>query len=171
MIKYGLAFPAVNLDATMIVEGALGTRLIRAGDFFTSMFETALAPDEILVAVDIPIRERRWGFAELARRHGDYAIIGLAATITRAETRLAFFAAGPTALLAHRAAAALGTLPLDAERIGAACRALAEDLPAHDDPEAGAAMRLHLAQVLLRRVATAWMTPGATAGTEAGTEA
>ena len=94
--------PAVMLalDATMIVEGALGTRLIRAGDFFTGMFETALAADEILVAVEIPIRERRWGFAELARRHGDYAIIGLAATITRDETRLAFFAAGPTALLA-----------------------------------------------------------------------
>jgi carbon-monoxide dehydrogenase medium subunit len=151
--------PAVMLalDATMIVEGTSGTRRILATDFFTGMFETALAADEILVALEIPRCERRWGFAELARRHGDYAIVGIAATIAADTTRLGFFAVGPTALLASRAAAALGTEPLDRDRIEAACAALAEDLPEHGDPEAGAAMRLHLARVLLRRVAGAWI--------------
>lgn len=151
--------PAVMLalDATMIVERPSGTRRILATDFFTGMFETALAADEILVALEIPRRECRWGFAELARRHGDYAIVGIAATKTADTTRLGFFAVGPTALLAPRAAAALGTGPLDRDRIEAACATLAEDLPEHGDPEAGAAMRLHLARVLLRRVAGAWI--------------
>ncbi|HQT88006.1 MAG TPA: FAD binding domain-containing protein [Acidiphilium sp.] len=153
--------PAVMLalDATMIIEGPSGTRHIKATDFFTGMFETALAADEILIALEIPIRTQRSGFAELARRHGDYAIIGLAATMTADATRLAFFAGGPTAQLAQRAAGALGTGPLNHERIAAACTALAQDLPAHDDPEASASMRLHLARVLLRRVITPWINP------------
>lgn len=146
--------PAVMLalDATMIVQGAAGTRRIAAAAFFIGMFETALAADEILIALEIPRRNRRWGFAELARRHGDYALVGLAATMTSEGARLGFFSVGPIAQLAPRAAAALATGPLNPDRIEAACTALADDLPAHDDPEAGAAMRLHLARTLLRRV-------------------
>lgn len=151
--------PAVMLalEATMIIEGAAGSRRIMATDFFTGMFETALAADEILIAVEIPLRDRRWGFAELARRHGDYAIVGIAATTTADTTRLGFFAVGPTAQIASRASAALSTGRFDRDRIEAACAALTEDLPQHDDPEASAAMRLHLAGVLLRRVARAWI--------------
>lgn len=151
--------PAVMLalDATMVAQGPAGTRWIAAAAFFTGMFETALAADEILIAVEIPRRERRWGFAELARRHGDYAIVGLAATMTTDGARLGFFSVGPSALLAPRAAASLGAGPLDHDRIEAACLSLADDLPAHGDPEAGAAMRLHLARVLLRRVLRTWI--------------
>ncbi len=152
--------PAVMLalDATMIIEGAAGTSHIMARDFFTGMFETALAADQILIALDIPRRERRWGFAELARRHGDYAFVGLAASMTADGARLGFFAVGPTALLAPHAAAVLSAGPLDSDRIEAACAALTDDLPPYDDPETGAAMRLHLARVLLRRVASTWIT-------------
>ena len=77
-------------------------------------------------------------------------MVGLAAQQTAAETRLAFFSAGATALLARHAAAAL------THGLAAASDALATDLPAHADLQATAATRLHLAQVLLRRVVGPW---------------
>ena len=94
----------------------------------------------------------RWGFAELARRSGDYAMVGLArAADVRPATRLAFFSAGSTAVLARRAAAALAP-GITAATVQAASDALADDLPPHADLQASAATRLHLARVLLRRV-------------------
>ena len=77
-------------------------------------------------------------------------MVGLAAQQTATETRLAFFSAGATAVLARRAAAAL------AQSVAAATEALASDLPLHADLQASAATRLHLARVLLRRVVGAW---------------
>lgn len=146
------------LDATMIAEGRSGPRRFRAADFFTGLFETALAPDEILVAVEISVvAGRRHGFAELARRSGDYAIVGLAACADADTVRLGFFSVGHTAILARRAGNILAAGPLDPARIEQACAALDEDLPPHDDPEASASMRLHLARVLLRRVITTWL--------------
>lgn len=147
------------LDATMIVQGPAGTRRIGAPDFFTGLFETALAADEILIAVEIPVMAaRRHGFAELARRSGDYAIVGLAACAGMDSVRLGFFSVGHKAMRAPAAERMLGGGRLDAARIEAACVALGEDLPPHDDPEASAPMRLHLARVLLRRVSTAWLS-------------
>jgi carbon-monoxide dehydrogenase medium subunit len=141
---------ALALGATMVVQGPGGERRVAAESFFTGLFETALAADELLVAVEIPLAPgARWGFAELSRRSGDYAMIGLAAQA--ADTvRLAFFSAGTTAILARHAAAALPT------GIEAAAAALAADLPDHSDLQATAATRLHLARVLLRRVAGGW---------------
>jgi carbon-monoxide dehydrogenase medium subunit len=140
---------ALALDARMVVQGSAGTRIIPAAQFFTGLFETALAADELLVAVDIPVQgDARWGFAELARRTGDYAMVGLAAVARPGMVRLGYFSVGQTAVLARHAGAILA----DGGTIEAACAALADDLPAHDDPQASAAMRLHLARVLLRRV-------------------
>lgn len=138
------------LDAVMIAEGAAGTRRIAAADFFTGLFETALEPGEILTAVEIRLAAgRRHGFAELARRHGDYALVGLAAAMEGEAVRLGFFAAGHTAL---RAPAAERALADGAAGIEAACAALEQDLPPHADAEISAPVRLHLARVLLRRV-------------------
>ncbi|HQT85889.1 MAG: molybdopterin dehydrogenase [Acidiphilium sp. 37-64-53] len=144
---------ALALDAVMQAQGPAGPRRIPAAHFFTSLFETALAPDEVLTGVDIPIQgDTQWGFAELARRTGDYAMVGLAAVARPGTIRLGWFSVGQTAILAHRAAAIL----TEGGPLEAACTALADDLPAHDDPQASAAMRLHLARVLLRRVVGAW---------------
>ena len=83
------ADPAAELPACLLAlngeveaTGPNGKRTIKADDFFTGLFETALAPDEVLSAIRVPAAtaETRTGFAELARRHGDYAIAGLAAT-------------------------------------------------------------------------------------------
>ncbi len=149
---------ALALGATMLLSGSDGERRVTADRFFTGLFETALAPGELLVAVEIPLApEARSGFAELARRSGDYAMVGLAAQRTTDETRLAFFSVGATAVLARRAAAALAPGITEAT-LHAACEALSTDLPSHSDLQASAATRLHLARVILRRVVGAWIT-------------
>ena len=157
----GHADPAAELPACVLALGARlhaesaarGARVIAANEFFTGLFATALAPDELLVAVelDLPGPGAVFGFGELTRRRGDYAMIGLAAQGTTDALRLAFFSTGPRPVLAKRAAAALlGTITPEA--LAAAEAALADDLAPHDDLQASAATRLHLARVLLRRV-------------------
>jgi carbon-monoxide dehydrogenase medium subunit len=143
----------VALDGEIEAAGPKGKRTIKAADFFKGLFETALAPQEILTALRVPAagKDRRTGFAELARRHGDYAIVGLAAS-ARAEgknltdVRLCFFGVGATAARSTKSEAALAGGDIDA-----AVAAL--DLAPHDDVQATAAVKTHLAGVLLRRVA------------------
>ena len=66
------------LNATIVVRGQAGERRIAAADFFTGIYETALSPQELLVAVELPIARKNavHFFHEFARRHGDYAIVG-----------------------------------------------------------------------------------------------
>ncbi len=154
---------ALALGAAMVLQGPDGTRTVAADAFFTGLFETALAPCELLVAVEIPLQPAaRWGFAELARRSGDYAMVGLAAhgapEGVPGAPRLAFFSVGGTAILARHAAAALAP-GVTAATLDDAALALAADLPEHSDLQASAATRLHLARVLLRRVVGAWAAP------------
>ena len=72
----------VALNGELEVTGRKGTRRIKADDFFTGLFDTELKPGEILTKIIVPTAgaEHRFGFAELARRHGDYALVGLAAS-------------------------------------------------------------------------------------------
>jgi aerobic carbon-monoxide dehydrogenase medium subunit len=147
------------LDGEVDVTGPKGKRTVKADDFFKGLFETALGPQDVLTAIRVPAagKDTRVGFAELARRHGDYAIVGLAASAradgkTLADVRLAFFGVGATPLRARKAEAALVTGNVDA-----AVAAL--DLEPHDDVQASAAVKKHLAGVLLRRVATQLMEP------------
>lgn len=147
------------LGAVMVVQGPAGERRIAAEAFFTGLFETALAADEILTAVEVPARAGGdvCGFAELSRRSGDYAIVGLAAKGRMAAgvvtaLRLGYFSVGTKATLApHAAACLIGGAVTDAT-LAQACAALAADLAPHDDLQASAATRLSLARVLLRRV-------------------
>ena len=151
---------AVALDAVLRVHGSAGERTIPAADFFRGLFETALADDEILVGIDIPYlaAHQRCAFGELARRRGDYAMVGLAARTDvvgdhARSARLVFFSVGETPLLAPRAAAALdGKRFDDGAALQAAQAALESDLAPPSDLQASAATRLHLARVLLGRV-------------------
>src|SRR5450631_3961471 len=151
------------LDGEVDASGPKGKRTIKAADFFKGLFETALGPQDVLTAIRIPAagKDTRVGFAELARRHGDYAIVGLAASARAdgkgnnsrlADVRLAYFGVGATALRAKKAEAALASGNVDA-----AVAAL--DLDPHDDVQATGAVKKHLAGVLLRRVATQLMEP------------
>lgn len=69
---------AVTCDATIIAQGPQGQRRIAAADFFRGALTTALAPAELLVALELPCMspDHRWGFAEFARRRGDFALAG-----------------------------------------------------------------------------------------------
>jgi carbon-monoxide dehydrogenase medium subunit len=149
------------LNATIIVRGQAGERRIAAQDFFTGIYETALSPEELLVAVELPAKPKNsvHFFHEFARRHGDYAILGLAAQAivegdALADLRLAFFAVGDRPVLAKAASKLVGraiTLAVLAD----ACGALSEELDPHDDQQASASMRRHLAKVLLVRCVAA----------------
>ena len=157
-----LADPAAELPACLLALGAeiemtgrAGQRSVAADDFFKGLFETALGTNDVLTAIRVPVPRSgaRFGFAELARRHGDYALVGLAAAATAdggrlGAVRLAFFGVGDRPTRARRAEAALESGDLDA---GVA--ALQHDLSPHTDVHASAATRRHLAGVLLRRVA------------------
>jgi carbon-monoxide dehydrogenase medium subunit len=145
------------LNATVIVRGQGGERRIAAQDFFTGIYETALSPEELLVAVELPtnLENSTHFFHEFARRHGDYAILGLAAQAivegdALADLRLAFFAVGDRPVLA-RAAKKLVGVALTPAVVADACGALTEELDPHEDQQASASMRRHLAKVLLRR--------------------
>ena len=70
------------LNATIEATSPRGTRRIAAEDFFAGLFQTALEPDEMLTAVEIPLPAPAWFFQEIVRRSGDYAIVGLAASGT-----------------------------------------------------------------------------------------
>ena len=143
------------LGGEMTIAGPQGSRIVRADDFFKGLFETALTARDVLTAIRIPAAgaDTRVGFAEFARRHGDYAMVGLAAS-ARAEgmrlrdLRLAYFGVGSTPIRARNAELALANGDVDA-----AVRALAQDLNPPDDVQASSVVKTHLAGVLLRRVA------------------
>jgi carbon-monoxide dehydrogenase medium subunit len=149
------------LNATIIVRGQTGERRIAAQDFFTGIYETALSPEELLVAVELPakLKNSTHFFHEFARRHGDYAILGLAAQAivesdALAHLRLAFFAVGDRPVLAKAAGKLVGRA-ITPTVLADACSALNEELDPHDDQQASAAMRRHLAKVLLFRCVAA----------------
>jgi carbon-monoxide dehydrogenase medium subunit len=149
------------LNATILVRGRTGERRIAAPDFFTGIYETALSPEELLVAVELPAKPKNSThfFHEFARRHGDYAILGLAAQAivegdALADLRLAFFAVGDRPVLAKAASKLVGRAITPAV-LADACSALSEELDPHDDQQASAAMRRHLAKVLLARCVAA----------------
>jgi len=161
-----LADPAAELPACAVALGATiragrrgGTRDIPADEFFRGIYTTALAPGEIVteILVPRPAAGWRWGFDELARRHGDFALAGVAAAArvesgVVAESRLVFFGVGTRPVRARRAEAALAGGRADAEALAAAGRALDADLDPPGDVHGSPALRRHLARVLLARV-------------------
>ncbi len=154
--------PAVMLalDATLRLQSPRATRSVRVEEFYTGLFATALAPDELLVDIAIPRLPQRsgWAFLEVARRHGDYALAGVAAVVTLddrgrcAEARIALLSVGEGPVLARRGARALvGEQPTPDAIREAAQAAGAKDIEPPGDIHASAAYRRHLTTVLTRR--------------------
>jgi aerobic carbon-monoxide dehydrogenase medium subunit len=142
------------LDGEVEIAGQTSKRTVKADDFFKDLFETALGPCDVLTAIRLPAvtATPRVGFAEFARRHGDYAMVGLAAAAKAdgkalSDVRLAYFGVGNTPVRAKGAEAALAGGGIDE-----AVKALASDLDPAADVQATAATKIHLAGVLLRRV-------------------
>jgi carbon-monoxide dehydrogenase medium subunit len=156
------ADPAAELPACLValggeveIAGPRGKRTVNAGDFFKGLFETALGAGDVLTAIRVPAAtpETRVGFAEFARRHGDYAMVGLAATAQSdgkglGDVRLAYFGVGNIPVRARKA-----ETKLTEGNIDDAVQALAADLDPSGDVQATGATKKHLAGVLLRRVA------------------
>lgn len=151
----------VALDATIIVRGPGGERRIAAVDFFAGIYETALAPDELLVAVEVPVKKAGscHFFHEYARRSGDYAMAGLAAQAVRegdvlSDLRLAYFAVGDKPVLAQAAQHLVGQ-PVTAATLTQAQAALDDELDPQDDQQATASMRRYFARQLMARCVAA----------------
>jgi carbon-monoxide dehydrogenase medium subunit len=145
----------VALDATIIARGAAGERRIPATEFFTGVYETALSATELLVAIELPAASRNSAhfFGELARRRGDYAIVGLAAQAIVENDRLnelrgVFFGISDRPQPVKATASLVKTVVTPAS-LSQALEALGEELDPPEDQQANGAMRRHLAKVLL----------------------
>jgi carbon-monoxide dehydrogenase medium subunit len=159
--------PAVMLalGARFVLASARGERVLPAADYFLAPLTTALAEDEMLAEIRIPAMPARSGtaFLEVARRRGDYAMMGVACVLSRAaagrcvSARLVFISAGPTPMPAPRAAAALVGTTLDDAALDAAAAMAQQEVDPMGSVNATPAYQRHLAGVLTRRVlAAAW---------------
>jgi len=147
----------VALNATIIASGPNGERRILGAEFFKGIYETELSPQEILIAVELPVPPKNsvHFFDEFARRQGDYAIAGLAAQAIvegamLADLRMTFFAVGNRPVLAKAAKSLVG-VSITPAVLSEASAALVEELDPQQDQQASASMRRHLAKVLMAR--------------------
>ena len=148
----------VALDAVIIARSVAGERRIRASQFFTGLYTTDLAPNELIAAVEVPVARpgERSTIIELARRSGDYAMAGVVAKAQMADgvladARLVFFGVGVGPVIATSAIAAITGKAPTAESTAAAQAALAADLDPPADLHGGPDMKRHLASVLVAR--------------------
>jgi len=147
------------LGGTVITQGPQGERRIAADDFFTGLYSTALQPDELLIACELPLaRADHWfGFSELARRHGDYAIVGMAATGRRdgsalRSLRIALLGLDATPLRARQTEALLEGRALDADLVAEAVASLRREVDPLPDLTNTPDTKRHLIGVLLQRM-------------------
>jgi aerobic carbon-monoxide dehydrogenase medium subunit len=155
--------PAVALaaGATMVAKSTSGTREIAADDFFLGYLHTALRPDELLTEVRFPVwpATATSAVVEVSRRHGDYALVGLAcrveidgAVIT--DAALAFFGVGTTPVRVTEAERGLAGQPLSDDLFAEAARVVSASLSPGADIHGSTEYRRHLAGVLTRRALT-----------------
>lgn len=161
------ADPAAELPAVILALGAelvlrrtAGERRLPAGQFFTGLFATALGPGELITAIELPASPPRagWAFEEFARRHGDYALVGVAVLVALDpagrcdEARIALLSVGDGPVLASRAMERLRGSALDEAGIREAAELVAtEEIQPPSDIHASEAYRRQLARVLTRR--------------------
>jgi carbon-monoxide dehydrogenase medium subunit len=148
----------VALAASIVVAGNSARRAIAAADFYKRLFDTALKPGELIVEVRVPKQrqDRFWGFAELARRHGDFALAGLAAIVEKdgdriKDSRLVYFGCTDCARPARSVAQKLRGEPLPLATCEGLNDAIAFDLTPVDTPGLKARTKVQLAAALTRR--------------------
>jgi len=149
---------SLALRVTMIIQGPRGERRISANDFFIDLYTTSLQPDEILVATEMPIAtsEEVFYFHELARRHGDYAVAGLAAVAQKhgdvlTKCAFTFFSVSSKPVMATQAQDLVNGKKLNEELIGKAVAATRAEIEAIADITNSAEAKEHLMGVLLER--------------------
>ena len=149
---------AVALGATLVLGSAKGERQVKAEDFFKGLFETDLRAGELIVEVKFPEvpTGTSTGFAELSRRHGDFALVGVAAlAILRAgeieSARIVYFGCVDRARVAASVSAALSGAAVPLEDASSYADAIRNDVKPDDTPGLRADTKLHMATVLTRR--------------------
>lgn len=156
---------ALALDAQLTVQGPAGTRHVDAADFFHGYLMSALEPEEILTGLRVPVLPEATGcaVAEMARRHGDFALVAVFVALTRApdgtceRARIALAGAAPAPVRARAAEDLLVGTAVQADAVAAAAREIAAVTDPPDDIHAPAEYRRRLASVLGRRaLAQAW---------------
>ncbi len=149
---------AVALDAEFVVRSQSGERVIPAADWFQGYLSTARNPDEILVEVRFPAAPAGTGaaFEEVARRHGDFAMVGLAASLTLADgaisdARLAFSGVADAPVRASEAEDLLAGQQPSAELFAEAARRATAGLQPPADLHGSSEYRQQVAGALVRR--------------------
>ncbi|HKR17968.1 xanthine dehydrogenase family protein subunit M [Rhizorhapis sp.] len=147
------------LNGTVHIASPSGERTLPAREFLLSSLTTALQPDELVtgIAIDKLPADTGWGFEEFARRHGDYALAAVVATVERRQgraknVRVAVMGVGDTAMRLPAVEAALEGSEMDTPVIAEAVARLREDIEPNSDLNGSAAYRRHLAGVLAGRV-------------------
>ena len=159
---------AMLLDAELKIVSSRGTRVAPAKGFFAGALTTTLAEDELLTEIRLPkVPEGSgWGFGELARRHGDFALAAVAAVLTRrgeavGSARIAMTGVGDTPLRAPAAEALLVGNRVAPDLLEAVAEAVRAECSPESDLHASADYRRHLVGILAQRVlAAAWQRTG-----------
>jgi carbon-monoxide dehydrogenase medium subunit len=149
---------SLALNATMLITGPNGERRISAQDFFVDLYTTSLEPNEILVATEIPIANNNqvFYFHELARRHGDYAVAGIALVAQKqgdvlSDCAFTFFSVGATPVMALKAQALVNGKPLNDVLIASAVASARKEIEVIADITNSVETKQHLIGVLLER--------------------
>src|SRR6516165_4302198 len=157
-----LPMMAMLLDARLRIVSATGSRTVAARDFFLDTMTVDLDGTELLTEIVLPKLPARtgWGFEEIVRRHGDFALAAVAATLTLSgseivQARIALTGVGPTTLRAAEAESLLVGREFDENLRRRAIEAVREAISPETDLHASAGYRRHLAGVLTGRALTA----------------
>lgn len=150
------------LDANFRIRSKNGIRTLGWREFFVAEFTTALAPDELVMAIEVPAQDPATGFAfvEFARRHGDFALGGAAVAVrlrkdgTCEHSAIALLAAGPAPVRAASAEELLAGVRLDGAAIAAAADAAVRDVHPTSDLHGSSEYRVKLLRTMVERALT-----------------
>jgi aerobic carbon-monoxide dehydrogenase medium subunit len=144
---------ALALNAMIVLRSAKGERKVSADDFFQGLYTTDMREDEIVLACEFPAiqSQQTHDFSELARRHGDYAVAGLAVCSEPSKNRIAFLGIADRPIRALKAESIVNAAALNDATIDAAVASLKTELEPLADLTHNEQSKMHLAGVLLKR--------------------
>ncbi|MBH5399022.1 xanthine dehydrogenase family protein subunit M [Bradyrhizobium sp. CNPSo 4010] len=148
---------AVFYDATVLIRGPHGLRMVAAEEFFVDALTSCLKPDEIVVEVEFPVLDHGgWAFEEIARRFGDFALASIALSVRRTGgglegARIAVMGVADTPVRLKQAERELVALPLDEQAPELCSEIIASKVSPNDDLHASGEYRMHLLKHLSRR--------------------
>jgi carbon-monoxide dehydrogenase medium subunit len=155
-----MALACLALRARVVARSVRGERTIPIEEFFDGSYANVLEPDELLVAVRLPIAPTRFRFAEVGRKHNDFALLSVIATGTReadgrwSGVRIALGGVDDRPVLAEAAARRLEGEAWSPQAIELAAQLALEVADPPDDVRASAEYRRHLVPIHVRRVLT-----------------